>query len=273
MKSLAPPSSGRMPAKAGAQTLTELTDTPSSLAGQAGNALRVNSVEAAYEFYDTGYAITPWWEWNGVDMTQFDAVVEGAQVAGHVAQVVTYRGFNWIELAVTSAGGATTGPNAGIVLPITQTPPSADYVIAFDFVSITVSSNVVGACGVVRFVDMSTAYFVRYNNRAAAPIQDFGKFKAVESIDRFEDMDDPRLGGLNVGVRMAVSIQAGDQGVGALAKMIVGEPTLYIDSAPHTAVGRAGLFQTTGGLTSTTTRNYYRNVRCYRASEVEQFEL
>lgn len=218
-----------------------------------------------------GEGVTPWFEWNETDLSQFDAPVLGSAVSSHTTQVVTYKGFKWIDLSVTgTGGGGGSGMSNGFILPIAATPPSADYVVAFDFVSRAVVSNRIGAAAVVRFVDKNTGYWVRYFNRVTPPIQDFGKFIPTEKLSRFEDMADPSLDGLDRGVRMALSVQGGVDGV--LAKMIVGEPALYIDGSPYTAVGKAGLFQTTCGLAGTT-QNYYRNIRCYLSNDVERFEL
>jgi hypothetical protein len=215
-------------------------------------------------------SVVPWFKWNDTDLTQFDSVVQGGGVTAHVAQVVSYGGVNWIDLRVTANGAGGTGNNNGIVLPISATPPSADYVIAYDFISRETVSNVVGAGAMVRFVSITQAYYCRYSSRTTIPIQDFGKCIAGPALQRFEDMDDPRLGGIDRGVRMALSVQG--TGAGAIAKMIVGEPTLYLDTSPYDAVGKAALFQTTGGVVGST-RNYFRNIRCYRANQVEEFEL
>lgn len=212
--------------------------------------------------------VIPWFEWNGDDLSQFDAVVEGASVTSHIAQVVDYGGFKWIDLSVTASGGSSN--QNSIVLPIADNPPGPDYVIAFDFISRQVLGDLVGAGALVRFVNMGQAYYGGYGNRSSTePTEDYGKFTGA-TVSRFDEMDDPRLDGLDRGVRIALSIQG--TGDGALAKLIVGEPAIYIDTSPYDEVGQAALWQSTRGGNGTT-RNYFRNIRCYSAQDVETFEL
>lgn len=250
--------------------------TASGLLDSNGNVYSIGAfIEEGYIKIEDGRLVAvlaaspePWFEWNGTDLSQFDAEVVGSNVTAHDESFVTYRGFNWIRMTTTSSGGTTA--ESGVVLPISTQPPNSNYVIAFDFISINTSSNVVGAGAVVRFVSMSQAYYIGYVNRVVPPIHDFGRLDAGETITRFQNMDDPRLSGINRGCRMALSVSGGSDGV--IAKMIVGEPAIYADDSPHNDGGKAGLFNSTRGV-SGPCENYYRAIRCYDASVVESFEL
>lgn len=238
--------------------------------GDAGEIIRSDGTD----WESAAPGVYPWWEWNATDLSQFSPVVVGSEVAAHAESVVSYGGYNWISMEVTSTAPGGTSQQTSVVLPISVDPPGADYAIAFEFISITRygAYGVVGAAAVLRFVDLTTSYFVRYAqtyNPAGTQrlgYQDFGKFGT-----QFIVMADPGLVGDDYGCRMAASVQGDASGV--LARMIVGEPTLCLDTSPLTATGVPGLWQTTNSHGSATTKNYYRNIRCYLVSDVGSFEL
>lgn len=213
----------------------------------------------------------PWFQWNGTDLSQFGSTVAGDGVTASNATVVTYGGMNWVDLTVTGNGAGVSGIRNGFILPIIKTPPSIDYAIAFDFVSRQVIGNTVGAGAVLRFLGLDEGYYCRYNNRSSAPIQDFGRMIAGPALERYEDLEDPYLDGLDRGCRMAMMVENIDEN-GVLVKMVIGEQATYLETDPYNSVGQAGLFQTTSGAVGTT-RNYYRNIKCYLASDLKSFEL
>jgi hypothetical protein len=221
--------------------------------------------------FSNAIGIAPWFEWNGTDLTQFDTKIEGGAITASTVQITSYGGFNWIDISITGTGGA--GPANGIFLPITKTPPGTNVAIAFEFISrqVIATNGIVGAGAALRCTSLSQGYFCRYGSRSVAgSIQDMGKFTAGENNTIYQDMDDPRLDGLDRGTRMALSVLG--IGSGVLVKMIVGEPAIYLETSPYDDVGQAGLYQTTVGG-SGTVRNYYRNIKCYLASDVEKFEI
>lgn len=68
----------------------------------------------------------PIWEWNGTDLTQFDAVVD-AQGATTTASVVSAYGGNWIQLAINTWQSYGNPWRCQSVLPITEVFATPDY--------------------------------------------------------------------------------------------------------------------------------------------------
>lgn len=205
----------------------------------------------------------PWFEWNRQDLTQFDSPVYGTQVnqSSSVIDTVDYAGVKWIRMKLVTTASATSGNNGGMVLPISTTPPSADYVIVSDFVSMTRAGSdlITGAGLAVRFLDMEHGYIIRYSYGdppSSLTNQDISKLNPGYSMTRLMNLSDPSIVSDGQGMFFGLAAE------GQIIRALVGEKGFKTDS-DHTSVGKAGLFQTSMGLASATTEAYYRNIRCY----------
>jgi hypothetical protein len=220
--------------------------------------------------------VAPWFSWNGTDLSQFDTKVEGSAVASSTIQVTSFGGFNWLDMSVTSSAGVGTSSTAtAVVLPISTTPPTADYAISFEFISITRSGNNVGSGAVFRYVSHNQSYFYHYTNYSSSPnVLRLGKITATEVNTYLANLSDPVINANYQGHRAALAAINGSGGSGVFLRMLAGEHATYLDtSSPWTGAGRAGLWQCTLGLRSVTTRSYFRNIKCYLASDIEKFEI
>lgn len=244
--------------------------------GAAGEVLRSDGTA----WKSAAIGLEPWFEWNGTDLSQFDAAVVGSAVAAHTEQVTAAGGLNWIDMSTTCVGGGGNGVTAGVVLPISTTPPSADYVVVFEFISITRGGGppYVGAGAVLRYTALTSAYYVRFLRADNNPAADFGLFVGGPATNSFNNMYDPNLTDViatpnNRGERLALMAESGAGGAGILLRAIIGEQCIYLGTSPYTSVGKAGLWNTSCGLAGATVRNYYRNIKCYLASDVANFEM
>jgi hypothetical protein len=217
----------------------------------------------------------PWFEWNAKDLTQFDSPVYGSNVdqVSSVVDVVDHMGLKWIRMkSVTTAGTGLSGTKTGIVLPISATPPSADYVVLVDFIStIRIGTEErVGAGVVARFQDMEHGYTLRYKYGNKDPIasgngnQDIASFDTGSIMHQLLQLNDPSLhfGGSTynatyIGMFMGIAVE------GTVIRALVGEKGIALDDL-HSAAGKAGIMQSTVSMPSDTTESYFRNLRCYK---------
>lgn len=75
----------------------------------------------------------PWFEWNGVDTSQFGALGNGSGVTASSVAVVSAFGVNWLEITVTNDGNNRTNLSTyEASMPISATPPSKSYAVLAD---------------------------------------------------------------------------------------------------------------------------------------------
>jgi len=100
---------------------------------------------------------TKFFEWNGTDLSQFSAKVEGPTVVSSDVQVVDEYGVSWIEISATF--GATPGDYAksAIYLPINITPPSNSFFVC-DVASVSSNSRYPMGGLASRFTAVNHAY-------------------------------------------------------------------------------------------------------------------
>lgn len=68
-----------------------------------------------------------WFEWNGVDLTQFDPQIDGSQVTSATVDISANYGVNWIRMNVTADCSSGVPRDWVTLLPLAVTPPSADF--------------------------------------------------------------------------------------------------------------------------------------------------
>jgi len=112
--------------------------------------------EAKLDSLDSG-SNAPWFEWNGIDLTQFDSHILGDDIEQATSSVLAYSGDNWLRLKITYIAG-DTGQAGIILLPITATPPSPDYTIEAEIYLKTQQGSTIGPGLMVRFDGTDTFY-------------------------------------------------------------------------------------------------------------------
>lgn len=209
--------------------------------------------------------VAAWFEWNGLNLTQFDSPIYGPNVivGSSAVDVQSYAGVNWIRMRVAADASANTGNKGGIILPISATPPSADYVVIADFIAklFPTALDVIGAGVIARSTSLETGYLTRYSygTPSGANNQYLSRLNSGYTMTNFLGLDDPSLVNVDDGMTIGVAVE------GQHIRALLGEKGTKIDSA-HTAAGKAGLFQTNNGQNAITTECYYRNIRCYPIS-------
>ena len=210
-------------------------------------------------------------EWNGTDLTQFDSAVSQTGIS-MTAAVAAYNGLNWVDLSVVY-NAATVPPTSGLfaLLPITITPPSADYMITADvmvpqhvgdgraYPMLAVRGDY--AVGVKTFYRIywatsgppagSATFFLQRVSTTTLPVnlQTFSSGLAVL--------------GDGQGLTMRLSAE-GSTMLKAMPHVV--DKWIYRDnSSPITAVGKAaiGVSQSTQTLGSFTRHYLFRNIRLY----------
>lgn len=205
---------------------------------------------------------SPWFEWDGETLDQFDEKVATSRVSSSVVAVEELAGMNWVTMQTTSlSGGSPTGGNTCIYLPIAATPPTSDYLVTAEFINLTTgSSNAVGAGVAARYDGVGTAYVARWSLRAAR--QDLNRYNAEVQTSLGPSMADPDLDGTNQGSRLVLMVRGG-LGAEVLVTNGGGEVLHVRDTSPIAAIGKAALFNGTSGAAGTTTKNAFRNIRCF----------
>ncbi|MHC4818896.1 MAG: hypothetical protein ACYTF8_12655, partial [Planctomycetota bacterium] len=201
----------------------------------------------------------PWFEWNGTDLLQFGTPVVGANVTAQVVAVEALAGLNWIGMDVTASGGSNDFVE-GVALPISATPPTADYAIVADFVNIVAGgSNEIGAVVLARYDGADSGYGLHVANQGAAQ-QESSRWNGGIRTAMGPNMSEPNIAAVDQGARLLLSVRG--TGTEALIETAVGKRYLKIDTAPIVSVGKAGLLCTTNGV-ATQVKNLFRNIRCY----------
>lgn len=173
--------------------------------------------------------------------------------------------MNWVTMQVTATGTASpNGHAAGTILPITETPPSADYVVTADFLILTYTTTTVAA--VVGRYD--TALFQGYGQRfSGASSQQIVTLASVGSTRSAPGalgytQNDPEMD-TNRGSRLHLEMRGTGSDVLLRMRAAGGEyQWVRATSGLYTAVGQAGLW-TAAGAASTTVKVAYRNIRCF----------
>jgi hypothetical protein len=200
----------------------------------------------------------PWFEWDGSSTAQFDTLINGSAVSSSTATVVTVAGVSWIEIAVTTSGGVSIADRAAI-LPISQSPPSADYLVTAEVANL---GDYGGPFVVARYASHSSSYYTAVDKWTGSWIKQTGKLTASEGNTNLLTCTGGSIGwdaSANAGMTIGVGVQGS-----TLLKNVHDFDAHALDlSSPVTAKGQAGIGVTTiWGLTSAFTMRF-RNIRCY----------
>lgn len=204
-------------------------------------------------FEDTNVDEDLWFEWNGVDLTQFDEKVQGSAVDSSSVSVVEVGGLNWIRIDVDGGVGGSISTNS-VHLPISTLPPTANYVITAEFLNELANSSVMGAMLCTRFANISNFYTARAVLRGANG-QDLYKIVAGASTQLGPTMGDPPLNGPNQGFEFSCGV------LGQIVRANFGEGLHVLDTA-LAAAGKATI-ATGSGSANIAIRNIFRNIRCF----------
>lgn len=208
---------------------------------------------------------SPWFEWNGVDMSQFGDKIDADRVSSSTIAVEEFGGLNWLTMQVTSIGGGSpNGHNTSCILPIATTPPSADYVVTADILILTYTTSV--TAGVV--ARYNTTSFAGYGQRFSG-----GSYQQIVRLSSTgSNRDAPTLIGFvqgdpdmaaNRGSRL--HLEARGTGSDVILRMLAagGEHQLARETANlHTTAQKAGLW-VAAAATSSTVKVGFRNIRCF----------
>jgi len=199
----------------------------------------------------------PWFEWNEADLSQFDSQIVGSQVSADVVAIESFAGVNWIGIDVTALAG--TPFTTSVILPILDTPPSADYIIVADVLSIIAGSSEVGAGVMTRFDGVSSGYAFYYT-QLGPDLQRRIRLNTGTDTQLGALMGGADLAAVNDGARASLGIRG--TGTESLLETACGGRALIADTSPIVSVGQAALWATTNG-SAVQTKNLFRNIRCY----------
>jgi hypothetical protein len=198
-----------------------------------------------------------WFEWNGTDLSQFDAKISGSQVASSVVAFTSFAGRNWIRISSTASGTPSGDISTLTVLPITQAPPSANYIVLADCFNIIPAVSVTGAYVLARYTSHNAAYFVRHS-QSSTPVREGGEINAAETATVKHTKDDSAIVmPVNTGFRLEIAAEGS-----SIIRFF--NDAIYADvGSPHTAAGKAAIGSSPGSVASSSVSNYFRNIRCY----------
>ena len=186
-------------------------------------------------------APTLWFEWNKVDLSQFDAAVVGAGVSTNSISVVTTAGESWVRIDATPVGGNVSIISGLVLLTISTTPPSANYFIETDYVRLDSSTvQIAGAILVGRYVSLTQSYWLEEQNMNPVSRKLTLTSKAYLDVI-FAGAPSPaaQVALRPLGQRMQLKFDGGVSSVqcGMLTHIFETEA----DATPHTAAGKAGI--------------------------------
>jgi hypothetical protein len=196
---------------------------------------------------------TKWFEWNKLDLSQFDSsLILGPNVTGSGFTVETDGNIKWIEITATAnahAGGALSQA----VLLITQAPPP-DAILVADIISVQeVAANIFGGGVVIRYTAVNAGYWGRFSDQSIGPQvwEKLGGTVGAPTASQIGKVQsDPTL---DVGVKNGGRLGIGVEGE-SWVRAMMGEEQIIPDlSTPHTATGQAGLFVTCSSTAATCT--------------------
>lgn len=231
---------------------------------------------------------SPWFSWNGVDLSQFGTTWNGSNVTSGTWSVVNAFGHNWISGSCTTNGGAgpyaapRDVPNQGTILPIATLPPTADYFVSAEVKFQTTISTSRTGCGVVlRWATGNTGYVVMRGSRDASGsgwthltgvLSPGTSPEFMEVIAQYDD-GPPNIGeggavygGTSVKGQAYGQMLAGTAGGGALwTSSIASARAFFGGYSVVTSANMAGLIVSNMDTQVGTSVVYFRNIRCYRA--------
>ena len=200
-----------------------------------------------------------WFEWNGVDLTEFDSLVYGSQVSTGSRALVNIAGTNWVQISSTSTGTPGSEISTATILPVSTAPPSADYVVFADFLSVVQAGTIAGAYVFARFASVSSSYLVRFHDASTANPQEVKKLTTGETVNNLGvAQSDLTYIAVNTGMTLGISAEGS-----TIIKSQLGEVQIIADtSSPITAVGKAAIGVSPGSAVSATATCAFRNIRC-----------
>jgi len=213
--------------------------------------------------------LLPTWEWNETDLSQFSAEEKssGTVVTASSWSVVSWLGLSWIECSVTASwtSGKVT-MDYFTVRPIDFTPSSADYLLAFDWVTIAAPGGNVGLGAAVRYQSIDSMYLARalYAADRECRLQKVTSGSG-SNLPAAIKRADPDVTVPNGGGHLSVAVEG--QSLLSVGRLLPGvDRTIHADtSSPITPAGKAAIGISTnaysGGPWTMTAR--IRNIRIY----------
>jgi len=207
-------------------------------------------------------ALRRWWEWNGVDTTQFGTRVDGANAGTGVADLQYYASLAWIRVQADANPGGGDAATGSVWYPVADVaPPTANYratctALFRDYCG--GSADYAGAIVWVRSTKQTDGYGALYSTTAAASdgcrILKFAS--GVASVLGTNVPEPQHAGNTDRGIVMSMDVE-GD----SILRTGHGAQQVATDAgSPITAVGNVALGTTTGGAAAGgTVTNWYRD--------------
>jgi len=204
--------------------------------------------------------VTPFWEWNGENLDQFESPDIGSSVTSNSESVVTEGGISWIKMEITT-NGTGNGILNGVYLPIDTTPSNANYGIMADCLNLSTGNSDIGMIVACRYSSNALHYLFRLEDRGGGGLR-CQKATAGPSLStQGVTMGEPSLDNVNQGVQQ-LSVECNGQ---TFIRCKCGEEQIIYDSSPITSTGTGAIGITTTG-TATTIVNLYRNIKMFYVS-------
>jgi len=221
---------------------------------------------------------TPWFTWNGTDLTQFGSPVTGSRVASFTTSVVGYRNLNWIKIESTPIppfvpAGFIAPTEGAVILPILATPPSANYIIEAEMLNID-NQNAVANMIIARYGGLAVGYWFHHSPVYASWVLRRADQSTIPGNTHLQLIDDNNNG--NAQPRPGQLCRLGVEGSSIVFVDAV-ECSSFVDtSSPPTSAGMAAIGCSCGGESGasssgsngTTIVALFRNIKCYNLQQV-----
>jgi hypothetical protein len=204
-----------------------------------------------------------WFEWNGVDLSQFDSAVNGSKVSSSTWSVETFCGLTWIQGSVTIGGAVPANLTESLtVLPILKTPPTDNNLIIVDWLSWQATNTSWQLPFIMpRYVGISEFYGIFFGDDTVDDPQRICRASAGGTITVLGDaMADPvSMVNQQNGMELGLAIQGN-----AMLKGYLGERQTIADTSGLVSASGACAIGTATALGAGYTGiNRFRRLRCY----------
>lgn len=249
----------RLPAAANVEA-----DFERLIAGDRTDSSQANALRDWLFELQTAGVTAPWFEWNGTDLSQFDARVDGSNATGTTA-VISFRGENWIQFRNVMTFDAQWSRQISI-LPITKVPPTPNYRIEAEVYLVTANAGWMGTGFSLRW---NGAGSYMYLAAAGVAVRHGELFQHLSMVDTPSTILAPAALAIpDLAVGRSTKGEAGVRGIdpsGVWLQRRQPGPFLAEDdtSSPHVTAGQAGLLMTGAASAAGTIESYFRDIKCF----------
>lgn len=210
----------------------------------------------------TSSGTTPFWSWNGTDLSQFGSLENGS-ANSQTASVVSAQGLNWIQIHGNCTGSADFA-TASCFLPVNVTPPSANYIVVADCVSVLANSIYIEGGVAVRQAagsgTIGSGYFMGFLLNRGTGTGDTalvkvtsGASSTLHGFTTSEGFADGR------GHRIVLAAEGSTH----LSAFGANQINYKDSSSPFTSAGRFGIWAGGNNAGTNTYTTHFRNIKAY----------